>query len=317
MLSDPKNGPIYILKLDISDGFYRIALNIDDIPKLGVVFPSPDGEEPLVALPLVIPMGWKNSPPAFCVATETAADLANDAIQSNVQPSPHPLNKHAVALDEQPSHSSPPAPSHTTAPLDLPPSSLMQAELANTTSPSTPSCNPPPLSTSLFKETSIPTARDPSLPSHSKLAAYVDVFMDNFIALAQGHDNRQRVRKLLLHAVDKVFRPNDYYDPPSRREPVSLSKLRKGDCSWTTIKNILGWIINTVAGTIELPLHRQERLGTILASIPVTQKRTTVKKWHRLLGELRSVSLTLPGARNIFSAMQNALVLSSNNRIAL
>ena len=45
-----------MLKLDIADGFYRIALNIDDIPKLGVVFPSPEDEEPLVALPLVLPM---------------------------------------------------------------------------------------------------------------------------------------------------------------------------------------------------------------------------------------------------------------------
>jgi hypothetical protein len=29
-----------MIKLDISDGFYRIGLNIDNIPKLGVVFPS-------------------------------------------------------------------------------------------------------------------------------------------------------------------------------------------------------------------------------------------------------------------------------------
>ena len=80
LLSNPNNGPVYLLKLDIADGFYRIALNINDIPKLGVVFPSPEDEEPLVALPLVLPMGWKNSPPAFCATTETVADLANDAI---------------------------------------------------------------------------------------------------------------------------------------------------------------------------------------------------------------------------------------------
>ena len=81
---------------------YRIALNIDDIPKLGVVFPSPEDEEHLVTLPLVLPMGWKNSPPAFCAATETVVDLANDAVQSRVLPLPHPLNKYAVAMDEDP-----------------------------------------------------------------------------------------------------------------------------------------------------------------------------------------------------------------------
>ena len=53
LLADPTLGPIYILKLDISDGFYRINLAIEDIPRLGVVFPVADGEEPLVAFPLV------------------------------------------------------------------------------------------------------------------------------------------------------------------------------------------------------------------------------------------------------------------------
>ena len=40
LLSDPKFGPSYIHKVDISDGFYRIALTIEDIPKLAVMFPT-------------------------------------------------------------------------------------------------------------------------------------------------------------------------------------------------------------------------------------------------------------------------------------
>ena len=61
LLADPKFGPVELMKVDMSDGFYRVGLNIDDIPKLGVVFPTQPGEEQLVALPLVLPMGWKNS----------------------------------------------------------------------------------------------------------------------------------------------------------------------------------------------------------------------------------------------------------------
>ena len=57
LLADPTMGPIYLLKLDISDGFYRINLAIEDILRLGVVFPVADGEEPLVAFPLVLSMG--------------------------------------------------------------------------------------------------------------------------------------------------------------------------------------------------------------------------------------------------------------------
>ncbi len=48
LLANPAFGPVHLIKSDISDGFYRIALNVDDIPKLGVVFPTAPGEEPLV-----------------------------------------------------------------------------------------------------------------------------------------------------------------------------------------------------------------------------------------------------------------------------
>ena len=83
LLADPRLGPIYLMKIDISDGFYRVNLSIDDIPKLGVVFPTAPGQEPLVALPLVLPMGWKNSPPIFSTVTETIADMANQRIQND------------------------------------------------------------------------------------------------------------------------------------------------------------------------------------------------------------------------------------------
>ncbi len=71
-----------MIKLDISDGFYRIGLNIDNIPKLGVVFPTLPGDKPLIAFPLVLPMGWTNSPPIFLAATETIADIANARLSS-------------------------------------------------------------------------------------------------------------------------------------------------------------------------------------------------------------------------------------------
>lgn len=40
LLSDPKFGPTYLQKVNISDGLYRIALKIEDIPKLVVTFPT-------------------------------------------------------------------------------------------------------------------------------------------------------------------------------------------------------------------------------------------------------------------------------------
>ena len=80
---------------------------------------------------------------------------------------------------------------------------------------------------------------------------------------------------------------------------------------------MLGWIIDTVSMTMHLLPHRAKRLAEILASIPVTQKRTSVRKWHKVLGELRSMSLALPGARHMFSHMQHALQTKLKTRVSL
>ncbi len=86
LLANPCLGPIALMKLNISNGFYHIALNVNNVPKLGVAFPTPPRHEPLIAFPLVLPMGWKKNPPIFSTATKTIADLTNIRIQNNVQP---------------------------------------------------------------------------------------------------------------------------------------------------------------------------------------------------------------------------------------
>ena len=42
--ADPRFGPVYFIKVDIADGFYRIWTNPADIPKMGVVFPTKLGD---------------------------------------------------------------------------------------------------------------------------------------------------------------------------------------------------------------------------------------------------------------------------------
>ena len=52
LLSDPALSTLYLLKVDISDVFYRIDLNINDIPNLAVVFPTGPGQKLLSYSPL-------------------------------------------------------------------------------------------------------------------------------------------------------------------------------------------------------------------------------------------------------------------------
>ena len=70
---------------------------------------------------------------------------------------------------------------------------------------------------------------------------------------------------------------------------------------------MLGWIVDSVNMKITLPPHIVARLKEIVSSIPHTQHRVGVDKCHHVLGKLLSMALTLPGARGLFSQMQEAL----------
>lgn len=216
----------------------------------------------------MLPVGWKKSLSVFCSATETIADIANTNIATNNVTHQHPLSTLASIYDEPVT-----APN---APIPLPaPTAHMQ--------------------------------RDPCLPYTNSPTAYIDVFVDDFIALAQTRHSRNYVRNTLMNAIDEVFRPLSPLDHFGRQELISIKKLMKKDCSWETQKVLLGWVVNTISQTIHLPDHRIQNLKDIPYSIPSSQKRISVDKWHSIVGELRSMALALPGARNLFSHMQYAL----------
>jgi hypothetical protein len=264
--ADPRLGPVHLSKIDIADGFYRIWIKAEDVPKLGVM--SPSEGEPLVPPPLVLPMGWMQSLPLFTAAIETVAGLANHQLRNRLSCGPHRLD--SIAETPPPV---PPKVHHVTAgqaPTQLPPQPT-------------------------------PTGR-PSPPVKSR-----EVYVDEFIGMVQGnHQHRQHDKIVLLHALDSVFRKLDTTDSPHRQEPASIKKMLKGDATWATWKTILGWVVDTIKMTVELPQHRVERLFELLDYVAPGQRRASANKWEKLLGELRSMVLAIPGGRGLFSVLQEA-----------
>ena len=260
--ADPAHGPVHMLKCDLSDGFYRIPLAPSAIPPLGVILPYSPGEAPLIAFPLMLPMGWKHSPPFFSAFTETIADLSNHALASPNNPwvtRPHRLD----AIEPS---TYPPLcatwPGHRRHPFNA---NITRAPLQ-----------------------------------------WVDVYVDDFIALSQA-PTAVATRRTLLHSIDSVFRPPAPGTPPDLyKDPISLSKLDKGELAWGTTKRILGWDIDSNAGTITLPAHRAERLQALLHTF-ISLHRTSRTKWQQLLGELRSMALAIPAAGYLFSTLQYPL----------
>jgi hypothetical protein len=272
--ADPRWGPVYLCKVDISDGFYRIGVRIEDIPKLGVILPTSSSDETqLVAFPLVLPMGWKSSPPFFCAVTETIADVTNARNLRHEQPPLHPLE-----------------------------------QLANTLPPVETNLGSHVTRDGNYGAVPVPTpSRPPSHTSRRPLGKF-DIYVDDFLGIGQGSTKRlRRLRRVLFHTLDEVLRPNDTVDCDARQEPISIKKLMKGDAHWATTKQILGWLIDTINQTIALPAHRLDRLFEVLKSIGPNQQRVSVQKWQSILGELRAMAIAIPGARGFFSHLQAAL----------
>lgn len=69
-------------------------------------------------------------------------------------------------------------------------------------------------------------------------------------------------------------------------------------------KTVLGWLIDTLAMTIQLTPTKHQRLLEILAEYPRSRHRVSLKDWQRVLGELRFMAVALPGARGLFSTLQ-------------
>jgi hypothetical protein len=300
--ANPKFGPLLHYKLDISDGFYRIALSTSGVQKLGVMLPTFPGLPPLVAFPLVLPMGWTDSPPFFCVFTETICDLANAELRKNVRYPAHPLEALAGATDFSDCQLD------VTAPAGADVTGTVETAVADTIEQST-AATPGPLPD---------TTRDPHrhgvIPrSHRKQlrqrpTAYLDVFVDDFCGAGQDSQMNplQNQRRALFHTVDRVFRPNDDRENPHHKEPISISKLKKGNAAFHDKKRLLRWDFKGSNRQLLIAPHRRDKaLQHIDELLPI--QTSNRKDWERLLGELRSLVPGIAGSKGQFSVLQESI----------
>ena len=96
---DP-NLPFAFSKLDIKDGFWRMSVSGHDAWNFCYVLPAPKGtplDDLLIVVPTSLQMGWCESPPFFCTATETGRDTVQRLIDEAVDLPEHPLEVHMMA----------------------------------------------------------------------------------------------------------------------------------------------------------------------------------------------------------------------------
>ena len=86
--------PFLFSKLDIKDGFWRMAVSNEDAWNFCYVLPQFEPvhniEDVRIVVPNCLQMGWCESPPFFCAASETARDVIDALLQELCLPA-HPM----------------------------------------------------------------------------------------------------------------------------------------------------------------------------------------------------------------------------------
>jgi hypothetical protein len=81
-----EQNPFHFVKLDIKDGFWRMAVSDDDAWNFSYVLPSlkplTNEDDTELVVPNSLQMGWCESPPFFCSGSETARDVI-ETLMSN------------------------------------------------------------------------------------------------------------------------------------------------------------------------------------------------------------------------------------------
>lgn len=65
-------------KWDIKDSFWGMDCRNGEEWNFAYVLPQPEGSPTMLVVPTSLQMGWVESPPYFCTATETARDIATE-----------------------------------------------------------------------------------------------------------------------------------------------------------------------------------------------------------------------------------------------
>ena len=171
---------MFLSKYDLTDGFYHIFLAPDDTLKLAVMMPRYDGEPQLAAVPLSLTMGWTKWLPMFSTASETAADLANAQLTHRQNQLPCHHLEYLMSTHDN---------------WD-PPSVTLTADTAMLIAGTTPSVTLTADATYQGIDPSLtPTPVPPCKPEpdirpplllHAGPVAHMDIYVDDFISLAQG-----------------------------------------------------------------------------------------------------------------------------------
>ena len=255
MAAAPNTGiPFLFSKVDLKDGYWRMVVDTTDAWNFAYVLPPEHPtDDPELVIPDSLQMGWSESPPFFCAATETARDVAAHQLATNQTPPKHHMENIMMDIDwsKIPAHAVEP---HTT-----------------------------------------------------KFLTLLEVYVDDFIALVQTTNPAHllTVTRTLLHAIDNVF-PGPEISGSTMGPAVSTKKLI-AEGTWETRKEILGWVLDGIKRTIELPPDKVTKLLDTMRTIRRTSGTITLSDFQKLHGKLQFTSIALPCGKALLGPLDRII----------
>ena len=82
-------------------------------------------------------------------------------------------------------------------------------------------------------------------------------------------------------------------------DPISQKKLQEGEGTWSTTKELLGWIIDGENYTVHLDQSRCKAITTLITQV-AHQKKCPLQKFQKVAGKLQHASFAIPGGKASF-----------------
>lgn len=245
MADTPADEIIGFSKIDLSDGFWRMIVQEDQKWNFCYVMPDPPGSPRRIVVPSALQMGWAESPPYFCAATQAGRDVAEHLIDCQFNLPPHPLENY-VLPDEI--------------------------------------------------DTLTPSQRD-------EIHRFVAVYVDDYILAAVENKDRTLVKRMAratLYAIHSVFPPPEVTGHEGGKDPISQKKLDKGDAKMARTKEILGFIVEGVCRTVQLPPAKADAMCAELAKL-LKKKSVPLKRLETIVGKVMHAARILPTSKALMT----------------
>lgn len=274
MARAPNTGvPILFSKIDLKDGYWRMVVDEDEAWNFAYVLPRENDNEPIMlVIPNALQMGWTESPPFFCAGTETARDVADKYWQES----------QANYIEED---------------LYMKPHPN-EATVMNIDWNKIPSKG----KAQLLKE-----KMEGILDEDTKLFYLLECFVDDFISLIQCTDKRQltEMTRCVLHAITSVFPPPELTN--SVMGPAISPKKLEEEGAWEVRKINLGWLLDGIDRTIQLPSEKCDKLIELLKSKLKKGSKISVKDLESLQGKLQFASIGIPLGKPLLGPVDQTL----------